>query len=361
VAYNPDWTDGDRVAVGDHARLTYLRELTEAVNRRFNVLYAPAVDYSAYTGGGFIRPQICAGSLVTPPHLRLAVTERIISHGRAGCLGGSPASPSSMKWLWPEAGADFGKEISYAVTPPEGKVSIWSYLGSEVPGGGGFTDPFLTGERKFIRAKHVNELRQVLEWLRYGRWEMPWYMAAGMHSWWPDTPWWGDIVANDGSDEVRILGMASVRLDQCWPYPAGDLRGLVDATVTGGWFDIAADVDGSWPPDPDVSATIGLYRCTKRVPFEMEDGPSWNNWCNASAWSTPGGLGDCELIGSLSVPHSHRDWPVFYRLSAGSAAFQAMVNGSPNVILARRMDTGPEAVLVQVRCGIEFELNGPAS
>jgi hypothetical protein len=30
-------------------------------------------------------------------------------------------------------------------------------------------------------------------------------------------------------------------------------------------------------------------------------------------------------------------------------------------ILARRMDTGPEAVLVQIRCGIEFELNGPPS
>ena len=79
------------------------------------------------------------------------------------------------------------------------------------------------------------------------------------------------------------------------------------------------------------------------------------------AWSTPGGLGDCVPIGGLTVPHSHRDWPVFYRLSAGSAAFQAMVDGSPNVILAHRSDTGPEAVLVQVRCGIEFELNGPLS
>ena len=60
VTYNPTWTDGDRVAVGDYVRLAYLRELTEAVNR------------------------------------------------------------------------------------------------SEVPGGGGFTDPFLTGERKFIRTKHIN-------------------------------------------------------------------------------------------------------------------------------------------------------------------------------------------------------------
>ena len=64
-------------------------------------------------------------------------------------------------------------------------------------------------------------------------------------------------------------------------------------------------------------------------------------------------------IGSLAVPHSHRDWPVFYRLTAGTAAFQEMVNGLPQVILARRADTGPEAVLVQVKCGIEFELNGP--
>jgi hypothetical protein len=61
------------------------------------------------------------------------------------------------------------------------------------------------------------------------------------------------------------------------------------------------------------------------------------------------------------VPHSHQQWPVFYRLWAGAAAFQAMVDGAPNVILARRMDTGPEAVLVQIRSGIEFELNGPPS
>ena len=61
------------------------------------------------------------------------------------------------------------------------------------------------------------------------------------------------------------------------------------------------------------------------------------------------------------MPHSHQQWPVFYRLNTGTAAFQAMAAGAPNVILARRTDTGPEAVLVQVRCGIEFELNGPPS
>ena len=66
------------------------------------------------------------------------------------------------------------------------KVCLWTKLGSEA--GAGFTDLLLTGQKKFIRAKHVNELRQVLEWLRYGRWEMPWYMAAGMHEWFPDTP-----------------------------------------------------------------------------------------------------------------------------------------------------------------------------
>ena len=53
MAYDPDWTDGDHVAVGDPQRLTYLRELTEAVNRRFNVIYSPAVDYSAHLLGGY--------------------------------------------------------------------------------------------------------------------------------------------------------------------------------------------------------------------------------------------------------------------------------------------------------------------
>ena len=122
-------------------------------------------------------------------------------------------------------------------------------------------------------------------------------------------------------------------------------------------------MDGSYPPDPNVSASIGLYRCTKPVDFGMDHGPSWNSWYTDpdSGWTTPGGLGDCELIGSLSVPHSHQQWPVFHRLSIGTAAFQAMADGAPNVILARRMDTGPEAVLVQVRCAIEFELNGPPS
>jgi len=206
---------------------------------------------------------------------------------------------------------------------------------------------------------HFNELRQVCEWLRYGRWELPIYLATGIHSWWPDDPWWGDVIANDGSDEVRILGMAYVRLDQCWPYPTDDPpRGIVNATVSGGYFDVACDID---PDHPEKTATIELHRCTKPVDFG-DHSPSWNSWYTDpdSAWTTPGGLGDCDLIGSLSVPHSHQQWPVFYRLTAGSTAFQAMVDGAPNVILARRTDTGPEAVLVQVRCGIEFELTGPA-
>jgi len=145
--------------VGDYARLAYLAELTEAVNRRFNVLYAPDADYSAHLLGGYVMPQIYAGPLLPLPHLRLAVTEKLIAHDLDGCLGGSPASPSSMKWLWPEAGADYGKEISYAVTPPEGKVSIWSYLGSEVPGGGGVHRPLPDGRAEV----HPRQARQRAE------------------------------------------------------------------------------------------------------------------------------------------------------------------------------------------------------
>jgi len=36
-----------------------------------------------------------------------------------------------------------------------------------------------------------------------------------------------------------------------------------------------------------------------------------------------------------------------------------MANGQPQVVLARRADSDPEVVLVQVRCGIEFGLKGP--
>jgi hypothetical protein len=115
-------------------------------------------------------------------------------------------------------------------------------------------------------------------------------------------------------------------------------------------------------PVNNASASIGLYCCTKPVDFDQHS-PSWNSWYADpdSGWTTPGGLGDCQLIGSLTVPHSHQQRPVFHRLNAGSAAFQAMVDGAPNVILARRADTGPQAVLVQVGCGIEFGLNGPPS
>jgi hypothetical protein len=36
-----------------------------------------------------------------------------------------------------------------------------------------------------------------------------------------------------------------------------------------------------------------------------------------------------------------------------------MASRRPQVILARRADTGPEVMLVQVSCGVEFELNSP--
>ena len=339
MAYNPDWTDGDRVAVGDHARLAYLSELTETVNRRCNLVYVAAYDYSSYVGAGFIHPQVYAGPLVTPRYLRQALDEKILMAAGGG-LGGNPPSPSAMTWLWPVDDGDLGKPISTATPPPSGAVSIFTKLN----GSTGWTDPFLGDPPLFVRAVHVNELRQVIEWVRMGLWEMPVYLVAGMHSQFPDTPWWGGIIANNGGDEVRGLGHAYIRTADTPP------RGLVDLTVAeGSYIDLLVD----------FGCSVEVRACLRDVDLGG-DPPSWNEYDPSAAadWATPGGGGsaDSQAIGTVFCPQG--EWT---RISgaAVASAVQAMVDGAPLVFLVRRANSGPEAIEVQARLGVRFELDAP--
>ena len=342
MGYDPSWTDGDRVTAGVHyVRLPHLEELTQAVNRRRLVTYQAEQDYSsALVSGQWIKPYVIADA-AAPPYdcLRLALSEKILSPPN-GSEGGSPVTPSEMTWLWPEAGEDYGKPISAANPPPEGQVSLFGKLN----GGSGFTDPLLTGQGKFARAVHFNELRQVCEWLRYGRWELPIYLAGGITSVWPDDPWWGDVIANDGFDEVRILGFAILRTDDDPP------EGIVNATaLASSYIEVKTDYD----------CTVEVYAILRAVDFD-DDRPTWNKYDPGGnhAWSTPGatGAGDSTLIGQINCVQD--EW---VRLDGGAvaAALTGMIDGAPQVIMVRRADSGEESILVHARWGIEFELNSP--
>jgi len=342
MSYDPSWTDAATLEPGvHHVRLPHLVELTQAVNRRLLLTYQAQRDYSsALAAGGYVRPQVFADA-VAPPYdsLRLALDEKILLAPPGG-LGGNPPSPSAMTWLWPVDDGDLGKPISAATPPPTGSVSIFAKLN----GSSSWTDPFLAGQNKFIRAAHLNELRQVIEWVRMGLWEMPVYLVAGMHSQFPDTPWWGGVIANDGADECRLLGHAYIRTADAPP------RGLADLTVLeGSYIDLLVD----------FGCSVEVRACLRDVEF-VEDPPTWNQYdpSEAAYWATPGGGGgaDSQAIATVFCPLG--EWT---RISgaAVASAVQGMIDGGPLVFLVRRANSGLEAIGVQARLGVRFELDAP--
>ena len=343
MTYDPTWTDASRLAPAVHrVRRPHLAELTVAINRRFGLTYQPQRNYAAALDDPYVGAAVL--SYTAPPpyeNLRRALTLEILSAPNGG-LGGVPPSPTEMTWLWPVAGADLGKPISTASPPPEGHVSLFDKLN----GTAGWTDPQLCSQNRSVRAVHFNELRQVCEWLIRGRWELPIYFVTGMHSQFPDTPWWGDIVANNGTDEVRVLGSTDLRTEHSPP------RGLVNVTVLpSSYIEIQAD----WP------STIEVRSGLRPIDF-IVDQPTWNQYSPAQSlsWAQPGGWGgaDSRPIGSLACPQGQ-----WVRLDgqAVASALQGIVDGDPRVILARRSDTGTEAVWIQGRLGVEFILNSPGN
>jgi hypothetical protein len=257
----------------------------------------------------------------------------------AGGLGGQPATPESMNWLWPLPDSDENK-IIVADNPSTGQVSLFDKLNSTA----GWTDALLVAGETDIRAVHFNELRQVAQYLRRGRWTLPIYFSAGLFSILPDTPWVGQAIANNGSNELRALGFALLRTDESTP------RGLVNAAVrTSSQIELTCD----------TSCQVQVYRCLREVDY-LDDPPTWNQFDpSASAnWSSPGAAGaaDATLVDALSMT---ADQAASLSGQATADAMQAMVDGAPQNLLVRRSDSGGQTIALTGRLIVEFDLNTP--
>ncbi len=344
MPYDPTWNNANAagtVEPGAHTiRLSDAAELAAAVNRRRLLTYQHEEDFSSHIAAGkFVRAETF-DSAEAPPfeNLRAAMDHGVLDPP-TGQLGGTPPTPGKMVWLWPEADADEGKTI-VAGPADAGEVSLFDKLN----GGNGWTDATVTGGETNVRAVHLNELRQVVRWLRRGRWTLPVYFAAGIFSVMPDTPWLGESVANNGTDELRSLGFALLGTGET---PA---RGITNATVLGGTrLKLLAD----------VSCTVEVWRCLRGLDF-AGDPPTWNEHdpSAAAGWDAPGasGSGDVESVGSLALSAGT---PGSLGGAAMVSAVQAMVDGAPPNLLAARQDTGSETIAITGELVVEFELNTP--
>jgi hypothetical protein len=345
MTYTATWENASqgRVVPAEHyVRLSDPAELADAINRRRRLTYLGGQDFSSQVHSLAEVRQATISSQQAPPFdaLRLNVIDSILAAPPGG-LGGDPPTPQAMTWLWPVDDGDQGKPIvSGASGVPEGKVGLFQKLN----GTAGWTNPSLLAGRSAVRAVHFNELRQCVEWLRRGRWEMPIYFAAGIVSSLPDTPWVGELIANNGSQELRSLGFAVLRTGDSPP------RGLVNATVrSGSLLEVTADTD----------CRVELYRCLRALDF-VDDPPTWNQYDpSASAnWGSPGGTGtgDAVLLGWIDLVAAE---PGTLCVPAVTQALQAIVDGAEQNVLVRRSDTGGQTVTVTGRAVIEFELNSP--
>jgi hypothetical protein len=170
------------------------------------------------------------------------------------------------------------------------------------------------------------------------------YLAAGIFSTLPDTPWPGGQVANNGLDELRTLGFSVLR--------SGDdpELGLTGVTVRGSSaLQLVADTD----------CTVEVHHCLREIDYDQYL-PTWNEYDpnQSLAWTQPGGLGagDSTPIGSVSLTAGV---PGELSNTALADALQAMVDGAEQSFLLRRQDTGSETVEVSALLVVEFDLDTP--
>jgi len=332
------WTNGTNgrlVGCENRICLADAEEIGEALARRKLLTCADPVDYS-----GLIYPnaRIAKAELDA---LRSTITGAGgILYPYAGVLGGDPVSPTSMQWLWPVSDSDQGKVIvSGEGGVEEGQVGLMQKLN----GTAGWTDSAIYAGSTNVRAVHFNELRQAVEWISRGRWEMPIYFSAGIFSILPDTPWIGRLIANNGTDELHALGFAFLRI-------GGDpIKGLdgVTALPTSRLTFIA-----------DIDCAIEIYRCARPIDFYGQDPPTWNHYAPGSsgAWSSPGGTGggDAELIGSLNL---QQYVPKSLSGSSVAAALQAMVDGAEQNFLIRKSNADYETIALDGTVCVEFDVD----
>jgi len=346
MPYTPTWSNGNAQGLLEPTvyfiKLSDAEEVADAVNRRRLLTYQAQQDFSSQVNSGaYVRHSIVANASAPPfDNFRDALSQKILN-ATTGGMGGTPPTPASMDWLWPETGTDENKIIvSGAAGVGEGQVGLFQKLN----GTNHWTDATLTAGQTAIRAVHFNELRQAVQWIRRGRWELPIYFAAGIISPLPDTPWIGEAIANNGTHELRSTGFLVIRVADS---PA---RGLVNVTVrSSSYLQITADAD----------CTVAVYHCLRPLGFDA-DRPTWNEYDpSASAgWAAPGGTGggDATPIGSIGLT---ADVPGNLSNVALTAALQTMIDGGEQNLLIRRSDTGSATIAVTGKVIIEFDLDSP--
>ncbi|MFA6134547.1 MAG: hypothetical protein WC869_11085 [Phycisphaerae bacterium] len=329
MAYDPSWTNsasGDRLVAGvSPVRLCDVSELAAAINRRRQLTYqAEQVFTSLIYSGAAVRRSLLSTAGAPPfNNFRANLLNNVLSPP-TGSLGGEPPTPAAMNWLWPVSGSDENK-IIVAGTPsnPATHVSLLNNLNA----GHTWTDGTLTPGVTPIRAVHVNELRQVVEWLSRGRWELPIYFCAGLLSALPDASWFGEIIANTGDVELQSVGYACFRLE------GPPILGLTGVTVrSGSYIEITAD----------TTCQVSVARCA--TPVDWENLPTWNNH------PSPVGIGSISLTA---------DQPGRITGSAAASALQAIVDGAPADFIVARTDTGDDTIGISGRIVVEFDLATP--
>jgi len=341
------WTNGSgsptRVGGTHYVRGLDFTEIITAMNRRRLLVYlAEEGDLAAlFEADDFIKFAPIS-SATDPPfdNLRKQFTTHIVEPV-TGSLGGTPASPADMEWLWPVADADENKVIVLGA-PGGGEVGFFDKMN----GGAGWTDPALSASVN-ARTAHLNELRWSIETLTRGKWELPIYWSAGIISTMPNTSWVGRTIANNGSAECRCIGFAIFFTADT---PA---QGLQNVTVRS---------SSRIYVKADTACDVEIYRCKRPINFTTNR-PTWNEYDPDAelAWDTAGcsGAPDRALIGSMSLAAG-----VENSITGATVAseLQAIIDGAEQNLMIRRSDEGVETVTLDLyanRVVVEFDVDVP--
>ncbi|MCJ7544570.1 MAG: hypothetical protein MUP47_08435 [Phycisphaerae bacterium] len=346
MAYDPQWTHGDQdgrlTAGADTVHLIDPQEVAQAINRRRLLTYQAAQDFSSHLHSGAPVRASTIDTAGPPPfhNLRTALTVAVLIPP-AGSMGGDPATPTSMDWLWPIDDGDADKRLVSGLSAP-GPDEVG--LVCKINGTNNWTDGSLVPGVTGVRAVHLNELRMAVEYIRRGRWELPIYWMSGLFSLVPDTPWTAGLVAHTITGELRNVGYAVFRGDQSPPW------GLTNITVRPSSFlEVTADAD----------CTVEVFHCLR--PMDFWNWPAtWNEYNpgTSSAWASPGGtgLGDSVSLGTVEL---EADVPGQITGSAVLGGFQAIADGQQQNFLIRRVDVEWLSVAVAARAVVEFDLSAP--
>jgi hypothetical protein len=346
MAYNPTWSNGDaggRLIGGQHTvRLSDAAELAAAINRRRLLTFQGAQDFSSHLAAGAYVKEATFDSALSPPfdNFRSGLATSVLNPP-TGSMGGVPPTPTAMEWLWPASDGDENKRLVSGYNPP-GSNEVGLLL--KINGTNHWTDANLQPVVTAIRDVHFNELRQAVEYVRRGRWDLPIYWMSGLFDLVPDAPWTAGVVSNSGLAELRNVGYAVFRDD------SSPLRGLVGVTVRAGSFlEVTADAD----------CTVEVRHCLRPLNF-IDWLATWNEYNpgTSSAWSSPGGMGggDSVSVGSVALAAGT---PGQISGANLTAALQAIVDGAEQNFLIRRTDTGYTTVAVEARVVVEFDLDTP--